>query len=707
MSGSAPGPGKPAGPRRGMALLMVIIFSAALAGFMMLILLQLRREHLASDNYVGIKAASDAADAGLEYAVALLWDQYLTNLAKDQLPSLDGFKGHLSKLVGSATKDLLGEVVELKSGAAIQSVSVERTDGADETVLRVTSRAVANGRERAAVQLFTIGGASFQSFDYALMAKNMECVMCHTVIDNIERLNNKDSANFGSFDRVKVGVLEKMNIETINARSRIAGTVHTRGEVSVLKDMVYADLLKSLKINAFKANSIDANGKILEDKKGALSEEFFDFAGTDKLGLPVANGSFYADYPDTQAEMTDGFLPTSIPAVVKDSNGNRVVDDEEWKSHVSTSKAGSISGGLAYGVPAGKAYDAAALPKASNEAIKYLSSGSYDGNVVLVGTDAEPIQIEGDVFVNGDVVITGKVKGTGKIQARNNIYFVGDTTNADGTDFGAAKDGTQNLVGYAAGGNIVIGDFLSASAINEKDFGKNKWVEYNRVGDKKTRLAYLNPETIDSSPPLDKGDYVSWASQQMMKFNQQEYLKASADKTYVPRYYQMRKGDNTYRFTGKTDAHSLQYESWLMEIMKSDDLKRGAQLSLSPKDGWMSEDVFKQIWWNDERSRDKSSALQGFKIDGLLYTDNALIGFMPSWARHKSNMNGSLRLRGAAFASDLGLLATGFGAGGSSKGAGFNLQYDPRVKKLLNVSDSTGLSLTRSVRLFETNVEKK
>jgi hypothetical protein len=691
--------------QRGIALVIVVLFSSALAGFMMLTMLQLRREHLAAQTYQGIRAASDAADAGLEFAVAKVWDQYLQNLGKD-LPVLGGFKGYLDKVVGKLTKDLLDGEIKLASGAVIKAVEVERVDSAESTVLKVTSIAEANGRERRAVQLFTIGGQAFEAFDYALMANNMECVMCHTVVDSVERLNNKDSKNFGSFDRVKIGVLEKMNIETVSARSRIAGSIHSRGQVNVVKSNIFSNLLSSLTVTAFKANSIDSSGKILQDSKGGLSEEYFDFAGVDGLGLPEKNASFYKDYPTTQAEMTDGVLPTSIPAVIKDGNGNRVVDDEEWKEHKGASKGGSISGGLAYGVPKGKAYDQAALPKGSNEAIKYLSTGNYDGNVVLVGTDADPIEIEGDVFVDGDVVITGKVKGTGKIQARRNIYFVGDTTNADATDYGAAKDGTQNLVGYAAGGNIVVGDFITAAAINEADFGKNKWTERNRAGDRGTRLAYLNDETNDMSPPLDKGYYLSWTTQQMMKFNQEEYTKASSDKSYVPRYYQMREGDRTYRFTSTKDLRALQYDSWLMGIMPEDELKRGAVLSMSPDGGWMNEDQLKQIWWNDERSRDKDTSKRGFKIDGLLYTNNALMGFLPSWNRHRSNMYGSLRLRGAAFAADLGILASG-SDGGSGRGFGFNLQYDPRVQNLLNVTDSTGLSLKRSVRLFQTAEVKK
>ena len=246
--------------QRGIALVIVVLFSSALAGFMMLTMLQLRREHLAAQTYQGIRAASDAADAGLEFAVAKVWDQYLQNLGKD-LPVLGGFKGYLDKVVGKLTKDLLDGEIKLASGAVIKAVEVERVDSAESTVLKVTSIAEANGRERRAVQLFTIGGQAFEAFDYALMANNMECVMCHTVVDSVERLNNKDSKNFGSFDRVKIGVLEKMNIETVSARSRIAGSIHSRGQVNVVKSNIFSNLLSSLTVTAFKANSIDSSGK--------------------------------------------------------------------------------------------------------------------------------------------------------------------------------------------------------------------------------------------------------------------------------------------------------------------------------------------------------------------------------------------------------------------------------------------------------------
>lgn len=690
--------------RQGIAMVTVVVFSAALAGFMMLIMLQLQREHRAAETYVGIKAAADAADAGLERAVAALWEQYLQNLPLDEVPVLGGYKAFLNKTLTKAN-DLLGGPLQLKSGAVIKSVSVERTDAAEGVSLRLVSVAEAHGRERRAVQVLEIGGAAFESFDYALMANNMQCVMCHTVIDNVERVNNTDSANFGTFDRVKIAVLDELNIESSAARTRIAGTIHARGEVNLLKNMVKQGPLKDPRLSGFRAYAVDANGKIREDKKGDLSEDFFSLPGLDLLGLPLPGGNFYMDYPVNPSEMTDGNMPSAIPPVIKDGNGNRQVDDEEWKSHVSASSRGAIGGGLAYGVPTGKTYPEVALPKKGNDALAQLGSGYYDGNVILVGTDSDPIEIKGDVFVNGDVVITGKVKGTGKIQARNNIYFVGDTTMADDDAYGVAKDGTQNLVGYAAGGNIVAGDFITASAHNEKDYGKNKWTQFNQPGDKKKKMAYLNEDTIDKSPPLDKGDYLSWTSQQMMKFNQSEYKKAQQDASYVPRFYRMREGDRTYLYTHEKEERALQYESWLMREMKPEELKRGVVLNMAPAGGWISEDTLKQIWWNDERSRDKDKEAQGFKIDGLLYTNNAIMAMMPTWSKHKSNMYGSLTLRGAAYAADLGIHASG-GDGGSKRGFGFEVQYDARVQKLLSVTDVSSLSLKRSVRLFEQQVEE-
>ncbi len=54
----------------------------------------------------------------------------------------------------------------------------------------------------------------------------------------------------------------------------------------------------------------------------------------------------------------------------------------------------------------------------------------YEGNLVLSGTEANPIGISGEFLVNGDLVIKGVYKGIGSIYARN-VYVVGDLISSD------------------------------------------------------------------------------------------------------------------------------------------------------------------------------------------------------------------------------------------------------------------------------------
>jgi hypothetical protein len=54
-----------------------------------------------------------------------------------------------------------------------------------------------------------------------------------------------------------------------------------------------------------------------------------------------------------------------------------------------------------------------------------LVSRIYQGNLVLSGSDASPLVLNGEVFIDGDVVIKGSYRGVGTIYARN-IYIVDD-----------------------------------------------------------------------------------------------------------------------------------------------------------------------------------------------------------------------------------------------------------------------------------------
>jgi hypothetical protein len=106
--------------------------------------------------------------------------------------------------------------------------------------------------------------------------------------------------------------------------------------------------------------------------------------------------------------------------------------------------------------------------------------GHFDGNLVLVGTPANPIKLTGDVYVSGDVVIKGVVEGQGAIYAGRNVYIAGDLLNkkrADKPGVGVCQGvsspdecARKNIAAgkdelrISAGNNIVMGNFTEKDA---------------------------------------------------------------------------------------------------------------------------------------------------------------------------------------------------------------------------------------------------
>ncbi|PIQ86030.1 MAG: hypothetical protein COV74_06250 [Candidatus Omnitrophica bacterium CG11_big_fil_rev_8_21_14_0_20_45_26] len=95
-------------------------------------------------------------------------------------------------------------------------------------------------------------------------------------------------------------------------------------------------------------------------------------------------------------------------------------------------------------------------------------NANYDGVLVLIGTDADPIQINGPVVSTGDVIIKGKVTGQGTIYSGRNVHIIGDIEYVDGPGWSkpdtdpegtAATNSTKNFLGLAAKGNVVVGDY--------------------------------------------------------------------------------------------------------------------------------------------------------------------------------------------------------------------------------------------------------
>ncbi len=675
--------------------IMTVVMVAAMAStYLMSSLARTNNTNAKNENVVSYYAA----EAGIEMGIVAAWDDYLTENA-GTAGSPTEYRAYLDSigLTDGLTLQILND--QAYQQATIDSVTIRRTDSAGGETTQLGIRATGSFGRRGAktlLQTLSIEGGLFKGFDFALLSNNINCIMCHAQIDTVERIGNTDSNEYGNFDRIKVGSLESLMIRSTSAESHIAGSLYTRGSILDRDGSVLTDLAGT----TLRGYQIDSNGKIVEDGFGTMTEIPLSPTSNDTDGNPLTNGSLYLDYPGDPDKMTDGQLPSAFPPAIPDTNDNKIVDDDEFASVVTSAK-GQISGGILYNVPAGSTYTQGAMPTVSN-----LSKvdGSVTGNLVLIGTESNPIVLDKNIAVDGDVVIKGVVKGTGQIYARGNLYVVGDVTYADGTDtngnrtFGLADDGTKNTLALTAGGNIATGDYLTPSALRRN-------------------ADLMNPKDID---PGDRSVYgtseqFSFAMTEITLFNRAEWTKTQMllpdrsgklvtnplyIKDYTPRYYTMGPGDPVYIYnkyngrrgtyfdaasqTWKGNEETLYYDlTQLTEIpMGNTDLDNATVINLAPTSGWMSESELKRLWIEDENQRKDG---QAFQIDALMYTNNALFNM----SRRKSKTNGQMIVNGSIVAADTGILVPGNG------GVGLQLNYDQRLKQFLKIKDSQVVDLVR------------
>jgi len=244
--------------------------------------------------------------------------------------------------------------------------------------------------------------------------------------------------------------------------------------------------------------------------------------------------NLYLQYPTLAANQTDGNVPVDFPYPFlkqdpTDSTGKTYIPDptrlvttqdlldmvQNRKSNAgdpsNPNQLGKIDGGFAVVVPNGGTYPAAfgtRLPDpvngpvngtypaspypVTNYATSPMTSDYVDGNLVLIGTKDNPVNLNQQVFVNGDVIIKGYYTGQGSTWATGNIYMPSDTqykndvmldpvtkaplydaNNQPIENFGVKNNSTgeKNLGGFIAGKTIIVGDYLTSSLGNQSNGG--------------------------------------------------------------------------------------------------------------------------------------------------------------------------------------------------------------------------------------------
>lgn len=170
------------------------------------------------------------------------------------------------------------------------------------------------------------------------------------------------------------------------------------------------------------------------------------------------SGEIFTDYAGPELPQdTDGDGRPNFP----------VIDTEIAKRNA----FGTLTGGeVLTGVPHGEKYADASVRENPG-----TINGNYEGNVILRGTETNPIVISGNVFVSGDVLIEGVVRGRGAIYAGRNTYVTGDLKYLDPPRVPSAGEdpdavAVENIragkdeLRLAARDNIVLGDWANKSA---------------------------------------------------------------------------------------------------------------------------------------------------------------------------------------------------------------------------------------------------
>jgi hypothetical protein len=565
-------------------------------------------------------------------------------------------------------------------GLRVVSATARRRDTKVATDIEVTvamATGDVGGAERVAVrQSFSVGGEEFKGFEYALLSNNVNCIMCHATFDTADRFFNTDASKLSSFDRVKVGTLSTLQIRAHDANSAVFGTIHSRGALMDAE----GNPLASLNGTTLTGALLDAAGKIVEDTDASIFADDLTLAVGDPL---PQNGQLYLDYPTDKEKMTDGELPVSFPPAIPDLDGDKQVDPAEFEL-IAESATGTL-GGTIVEVATGSTFEAALAGGSLTPQV----DGTTDGNLVLMGTPDNPIQIDGKIAVDGDVVIFGTVKGEGAIYASGNVYIVGDVTYLDGVDvngnrtFGIGADGKPNALALAAGGNLIAGDHLSVP----------QWGAYKE-----------NPLPVTG----DANGAFNFTMNEIAIFNRNEWMKTQTTlpgidgsfvlnpsfvPNYTPSYYVLGEGDPVFILNGANlapeDQHKLYYDPasglWkglellhaydpeYVQSIPAGDPSYGASVikSLSPAGNWMSEATLKSL----KQLAEAFHAIGPMQVDALLYTNNAAFAMLRNMSRYK----GHLVLNGGLVAADTGVLLPG----------GLDVNFDPRPAEFVDLFDLT------------------
>lgn len=578
--------------------------------------------------------------------------------------------------------------------------------------------------------------AEFGGAEFAILTENISCTFCHLSVSTLplqknmevpEELEIEDKVTKKKekhYRRALVGTTKHLNVRFNDADTEIHGTMYIGKGVRVTDHgkssslQAFADKDTELRMAELFPSDVQESNNV---KRATFKSNGKGKAKLKKPKIAASNTeqgeALYDQYPFEGDYKMDKKFPSPFPDV-GDSNGNgadnRIIDPVELENAKSTA-TGKLTATHFLRVPYNTdtmysvkkyTYDDNKMPIPNVTDIATEIKTGEKNNLILTGTPENPLRIDGTVIVEGDIIIRGRVTGTGMLMATGNIYFPSDVT-YNNPEAGTENEvfSKDNIVGFSAGGSIVIGDYISKVLGSGGQFDAGK------------------PEP---GTPEGNSSFVTYAAEQIAIYNREELTKTlervptvdntsltnSSDFTapnplydpyYCPRYYTLYPDTPAYAFVkdGGTGARfDLTTQSWITpetptnysanQLPVASIPQSVTNPSVTPKNlslhpNWISPDNMLQLIANEEKTRINEKDGKPFRIDGLLYTNNAIISIQRkksqilsetgTWEIHESSHRGRMEINGSIVAPDLGVLVTN----------GFDINYDRRVRELLNV----------------------
>jgi hypothetical protein len=451
---------------RGMALIVVIFFTVTTT---LLVGTQLYAS-LGKVRYVESRAAEfrafNAAESGLNAAIQEVWSIYKNAHPESRVEELDPLDGKNSE----DGRLILDE--DLGGGSFTARIAQVHAVGQEYADVEIVARGESGSVSRTLTAVVRFGRKPAQVFDYTYFINNFGWLWGAGITSN--------------------------------------GPVRSNGNFSVKNPTV--------------------NGDIYASENAGLGAEGIVEGDCTNVSI-----DWYNEHYDTSAR------PTNPSAPSEDLNGNGELDagedandngaldtyeygegydgETEWKERgesVQMPYLGNLSVYTSLAVRKGGSISQGGVVKV--DAVLGDDAGE-DTNLVLVGTEENPIVIDGPVVVMNDVVLKGVVSGRGTIYAGRNVHVVGDLFYANPpewpkpmTDKDATREAnaSRDMVGLAAKGSIILGDYTEGGwKSTTKTYQKPPFTQPYVVHPSDEANGYISYYDSEGRPVFN-GDYTAY-----------------------------------------------------------------------------------------------------------------------------------------------------------------------------------------------------